>query len=118
VCREGEAMPLALGLVLGGKTPAVLIQNTGFFESGDSIRGICIDLKLPLVTLIAWRGYEGDGQPMSDTAGLYIEPILKTWGVPYQVVDEDAHTPRIAEAFRQAEAESRLAAILVSREYR
>src|SRR6266511_2448689 len=63
VCREGEAMPLALGLVLGGKTPAVLIQNTGFFESGDSIRRICIDLKLPLVTLIAWRGYEGDGQP-------------------------------------------------------
>src|SRR5262245_5552648 len=37
VCREGESMAVALGLTVGGKTPVVLIQNTGFFESGDSI---------------------------------------------------------------------------------
>ncbi len=29
VCREGESFAIALGLIIGGKTPAVLIQNTG-----------------------------------------------------------------------------------------
>ena len=33
--REGEAFGLASGLYLGGATPLVLIQNTGFFEAGD-----------------------------------------------------------------------------------
>ena len=29
VCREGESFAIALGLIIGGKTPAVLIQDTG-----------------------------------------------------------------------------------------
>jgi sulfopyruvate decarboxylase subunit alpha len=29
VCREGEAFAVASGLWIGGKTPVVLIQNTG-----------------------------------------------------------------------------------------
>src|SRR5205085_9368375 len=33
VCREGEAWPLAAGLLLGGKRPMVIMQSTGIFES-------------------------------------------------------------------------------------
>ena len=40
VCREGETMAIAAGLWVGGMRPVVLIQNTGIFESGDSIRGL------------------------------------------------------------------------------
>ena len=29
ICREGESMPIAAGLWIGGKKPVVLIQNTG-----------------------------------------------------------------------------------------
>ena len=39
VTREGEAFALASGLYLGGKQPVVLIQNTGFLEAGDALRG-------------------------------------------------------------------------------
>src|ERR1041384_952611 len=39
VSREGHACSIASGLALGGKTPMILIQNTGLMESGDSIRG-------------------------------------------------------------------------------
>ena len=34
VCREGEAIGIAHGLILGGKVPVILHQNSGFFESG------------------------------------------------------------------------------------
>ena len=40
ICREAESMPIAAGLWIGGKKPVVMIQNTGFFESGDSLRGL------------------------------------------------------------------------------
>ena len=117
VCREGESMPIATGLMLGGKTPVVLIQNTGFFESGDAIRGVCLDLKLPLLLMIGYRGYEGEGVPMQDSAGVFLEPMLKTWGIPYQIVEDDAHAPRIYQAFQEAQARSGPVAILIGREY-
>ena len=39
VTREGEAFAIASGLYVGGKKPVIIIQNTGFLESGDAIRG-------------------------------------------------------------------------------
>jgi len=33
------ARSVAAGLFVGGKTPIILIQNTGMLESGDSLRG-------------------------------------------------------------------------------
>src|SRR6266545_3110558 len=59
VCREGESMAIAAGLIMGGKRPVVLIQSTGLYESGDSVRGICLDLHLPLLFMIGYRGYMG-----------------------------------------------------------
>ena len=48
VCREAEAMAVAAGLRIGCKEPAVLIQNTGIYESGDSLRGVVADGAFPL----------------------------------------------------------------------
>ncbi|MBI2887133.1 MAG: hypothetical protein HYY02_07980 [Chloroflexi bacterium] len=115
VCREGEAMAVAAGLLMGGKTPVVLIQNTGFFESGDSIRGICLDWKLPMLLMIGYRGYES--KPMTDSAGIYLEPMLKTWGIPYHVIEEDSQVSRISQGFREAQSGPRPVAILIAREY-
>src|SRR5262249_26272773 len=43
VCREGEAWAIAAGLHLGGARPLVMIQCTGLFESGDSLRNAVFD---------------------------------------------------------------------------
>ena len=88
VTREGETFAIALGLLMGGKKPVVCIQNTGFFESGDSIRGIWIDLKLPILALVGYRGWEGGG-PSADSAATFLEPVIKAWGIPYEIVQTD-----------------------------
>ena len=100
VCREGEAIPIAAGLYAGGKKPVVAIQNTGFLESGDSVRGLAIPLGIPLPIVIGYRGYKKDG-PMTDTAAIYIEPILKAWGIKYYVVDP-LDEGRMQAAFQEA----------------
>ena len=61
VCREGETMAIAAGLWVGGKKPVALIQNTGIFESGDSIRGLGLDVNQPLVMLVGYRGWDKHG---------------------------------------------------------
>ena len=117
VCREGESMAVAAGLIMGGQRPVVLIQSTGFYESGDSVRGLCLDLRLPLLLMIGYRGYAGQGRPGTDSASRFLEPILDTWGIPHFLVDSDASCPRISEAYGQAQTASRPAAVLMGREY-
>ncbi|MBI3326850.1 MAG: hypothetical protein HYZ81_09130 [Nitrospinae bacterium] len=119
VCREGEAFAVAAGLWIGGKTPVVLIQNTGLFESGDVLRGTAIGLELPLLMMIGYRSYmewKAGKQPV-DTAAVYTEPILKAWGIPFYHIETDADTPKIAEASKQAHEISRPVAALICVEY-
>jgi sulfopyruvate decarboxylase TPP-binding subunit len=116
VAREAETMAVAAGLWVGGKEPAVLIQNTGFYESGDSLRGIVAEGAFPLLMVIGWRGWARRDQ--GDTAGSLMEPVLRAYGIPYEVVERDDQVERIVEAHRRAHEESRAVAVLVASEYR
>jgi sulfopyruvate decarboxylase TPP-binding subunit len=116
ICREGEAMGVALGLQIGGKKPIVIIQNTGFFESGDSIRGLVLDLKMPLVMMVGYRGFHR-GQPITDSAATYLEPVLKAWGLPYHLVETDQDVGTISRAFQEARGEGHAVCVLIGREY-
>ena len=56
VTREGEAFAVASGFWMGGGEAAVLVQNTGFLESGDSLRGTAQRMRAPLLVLVTYRG--------------------------------------------------------------
>ncbi len=117
VCREGESIAIAAGLIMGGKRPVVLIQSTGFYESGDSVRGLALDLQLPLLMMIGYRGYQGQGRPAVDSAARFLEPILDAWGIPHYIVESDATCHRISEAHQQAVASRHPVAVLMGKEY-
>jgi len=117
VCREGEAMAIAAGLWVGGKIPVVIVQNTGFFESGDSIRGIGLGAGIPMVMLIGYRGYTRHGRT-TDSAARFIEPILHTWQITYYLIESDADVDRISLAFQEAERTSKPVAVLIGKECR
>lgn len=55
VCREGEAWSVAGGLFLDGAAPLVMIQCTGLFESGDALRDMLHEWKLPIYSIIGWK---------------------------------------------------------------
>src|SRR5947209_15291772 len=56
-CREGEAIGVAAGLILGAARPVVVCQCTGLFEAGDALRNVVHDLKLPLKLIVGVRSY-------------------------------------------------------------
>jgi len=86
-CREGEAIGIAAGLMIGGARPLVVIQCTGLFEAGDSLRNVVHDLKLPLKLIVGVRSYAAHLVGKSvDTCPVYTEPVLQAWQVPYTLL--------------------------------
>jgi len=116
VCREGEAIAIATGLLLGGKNPVVLHQSTGFFESGDSVRGLALDLQLPLLLLISYRGWQHDS-PLTDSAAIYLEPVLDAWGIKHYLLETDEDVGKISAGYKEAHETSKPVSILIGAEY-
>lgn len=131
VTREGEAFAMAAGLWMGGRAPAVLIQNTGLLESGDSFRGTVLRMRIPLLCLITFRGYaklERVGQlsgepdpnllsrPDLDSAALLTKPTLQAWGLPFDYLHGDEDVPKVNASFEKAQRLSTPVALLVTRD--
>lgn len=112
VCREGEAWGVAAGLHLGGKRPLVVIQNTGLFESGDAMRNVLFDLRLPLAAIIGYRSYLLADS--TDTAKRFTEPVLRGWGVDYALVDALENLPRLPEHLAACRAANRPGIVLLA----
>jgi sulfopyruvate decarboxylase TPP-binding subunit len=112
VCREGEAWPLAAGLHLGGKSPLVVMQTTGLFESGDALRNVLFDLKLPIYSLIGVRNWlNADSK---DTARAFTEPILRAWGLDCVWLTQPGDKPKLAEHFRRCREAQRAGIALLA----
>ena len=130
VTREGEAFAMASGLWLGGKVPAIVIQNTGLLESGDAYRGTALRMRVPLLCLITYRGYARMGDRDTgaslqteiddysradiDSAGVVTEPTLRAWALPYEFLHTNHDIGKISSASEQAEKESRPVAVLIT----
>jgi sulfopyruvate decarboxylase subunit alpha len=115
VCREGEAIALAAGLHLGGRRPIVVIQCTGLFEAGDTLRNILYDLHLPLFFVIGVRSYHAHKQGTStDSCPVFTEPILRAWQVPYVVLDRNHTADDLAAAYRHARTKGQAFAVLLA----
>jgi sulfopyruvate decarboxylase TPP-binding subunit len=112
VCREGEAWPLAAGLHVGGKSPIVVMQTTGFFESGDAMRNVLFDLQLPIFAVIGARNWLIPDS--RDSAKRFADPIVNAWGLDYVLIGEEADKPRLAEHYRACSDVKRPGAVLLA----
>ena len=114
VCREGEAWEVAAGLHLGGATPLVMIQCTGLFESGDALRNVLHDWKLPIFSVIGYRSYLNQDTLPGDTCLVFTEPVLDAWKIDYRLLTESSQLGVIAEHYTACRAAGRAGAILVA----
>jgi len=132
VAREGEAFAIACGLWMGGAHPLVVIQNTGFLESGDSLRGTAQRMAAPIPVLITGRGYgkmlaagvspDDEKTPELltradvDSIALFTEPTLAAWGVPFaRCAGDDDPAEALLETIEEARQQERPVALVVAR---
>jgi sulfopyruvate decarboxylase subunit alpha len=114
VCREGEAWAIAGGLYLGGATPLVLIQCTGLFESGDALRNMIHDWKLPLLSVIGYRSYLDQSVLPGDTCLVFTEPILDAWRLPYRLIKAPSQLDEMRSFLSEARQAGASAVALVA----
>lgn len=99
VCREGEAWSVAGGLYLGGASPLVMIQCTGLFESGDALRNMLHEWKLPIYSVIGYRSYLNQDTLPGDTTLVFTEPMLAAWKLDVRLITQTSQLPLIAEHY-------------------
>lgn len=116
VSREGHACSVAAGLYAGGARPMILIQNTGMLESGDSIRGWLVNLNIPIVYLVGYRGYTRHGVN-SDSAATYTERFLMAFNLSFYMIESNVDADRISIAFEEAERTKKPVVVLVADEF-
>ena len=114
VCREGEAWEVAAGLALGGASPLVMIQCTGLFESGDALRNVLHDWKLPIFSIIGYRSYLNQDTLPGDTCLVFTEPVLDAWKVDYRLLTKPEQLSTIAEHYTACRDAKRAGAIVVA----
>ena len=114
VCREGEAWQVAAGLYLGGALPVLMIQCTGFFESGDALRNAVHDFKLPLFSFIGYRSYLNQDTLPGDTCLVFTEPVLDAWQIDYRLITSEAQRDVITEHFESCRTRGVAGAIVVA----
>ena len=114
VCREGETWEVAAGLHLGAARPLVMIQCTGLFESGDAIRNVLHDWKLPIFSIIGYRSYLNQDTLPGDTCLVFTEPVLDTWKIDYKLLTRHEQLGDIGAHYAACQGANKAGAILVA----
>lgn len=112
VCREGEAWAIAMGLELGGARPLVMIQCTGLFESGDSLRCALYDYGVPLFAVIGYRNALNPAA--TDSARTYTEPNLKSWNIKYRLIETAEKLPELKSHYAACRKARTPGAVLIA----
>lgn len=79
VTREEEGIGICAGAYLGGKKPAILMQNSGLGNSINALKSLTELYKFPLLMIMSHRGTEGEnicGQvPMGESTPRILEAM-------------------------------------------
>ena len=112
--REEEGIGVCTGAYLGGMRCAVLMQNAGLLNSGNSLTTTALQIEIPMLLLVLYAGARGDMSfPM---LGLVTEPVLEGLGIPTYVLDDIKQAPDlIAGAVVQAYNAKKPVAILMNK---
>lgn len=84
---EAVAIGIASGAYLAGKKPVLLIQNSGFLNTLNSLTSLNLIYDIPVLFMISWRGH-GKDAPEHEIVGRDMEKYFDVFNVPYVVLDD------------------------------
>ena len=120
VSSEAEAVGIAAGAALGGKSAAVYMEGTGLFVSTYNLLTVGERYGVPILLLVAYVGSFDDQRNsfLFSHYGTKTMELLKTIGIEYLVVDSADHLEtRIKDAVRMMHALKLPVALLFTGEF-
>jgi sulfopyruvate decarboxylase TPP-binding subunit len=115
---EDEANAVAAGLYVGGEPCVAMIQHAGLYASVNTLRGVALDGRVPILYLIGLLSRERDRDPRVSRHSMvrYCEPLLDTFAVPHARLEGPDDVRLIPEYYRLAQQRRGPAALLVGLE--
>jgi sulfopyruvate decarboxylase subunit alpha len=83
VTREEEGVGVCAGAYMGGKRPAMLMQNSGLGNSINALASLDILYEIPLLMIMSHRGVEGEPIVAQVPMGQLTAPLLETLNLSY-----------------------------------
>jgi sulfopyruvate decarboxylase alpha subunit len=87
--REDAAVGVASGAYMAGKTPVVLMQNSGLGQCLNTLTSLNLIYKIPCLLIATWRGFEGNDAPEHLVMGETCDKLLDTVGIPHHNFNHD-----------------------------
>jgi phosphonopyruvate decarboxylase len=111
--REDIAVGLAAGASLAGRTPAVLMQNSGLGTSLNALISLSLMYRLPALLLVTWRGHGGQDAPEHIVMGEISPALLEISGIPHRVLSRKSARADLGWARAEVDRLSQPVALLV-----
>jgi sulfopyruvate decarboxylase subunit alpha len=83
VTREEEGFGICAGAFLGGKNPAILMQNSGLGNSVNALASLFELYKIPVMMIMSHRGTEGEFMSAQVPMGKATPKVLDALEIPY-----------------------------------
>lgn len=87
VAREDNAVGIAAGTSLAGRTPAVLMQNSGLGQSVNAIAALVVPYRIPMLLVVGLCEAKDDSVQENKIMGRLTEPLLDGLGVEAVALD-------------------------------
>jgi sulfopyruvate decarboxylase subunit alpha len=113
--REDEAIGIAVGAYMGGKKPAVLMQNAGLGNSINALTSLVLLYQIPMLLIISWRGYQGKDAPEHLFMGKYMLDFLKVMKIPTEIIEKDILEEQVMRASRIMEEQKTPVALILKK---
>ena len=84
LCREEEGIGICTGAYIGGRTPAIIMQNGGLLNSCNALTTTALNFNIPVLLMVYYAGDFGDEG--FATLGSVTEPILRGLNIRYSVL--------------------------------
>ncbi|MCK4687185.1 MAG: sulfopyruvate decarboxylase subunit alpha [Candidatus Lokiarchaeota archaeon] len=115
VTREEEGVGIAAGAYLGGKLPAILMQNSGLGNSINAIKSLLELYKIPVIFIMSHRGAEGEKIMAQMPMGQITIDLLKLLTIETYILNSPGNIKNIIKAVDKAKKTKKPIAIILKR---
>lgn len=113
VTREEEGVGICAGAWLGGRRPALLMQNSGLGNCINALASLDMLYKIPLLMIISHRGGRGESIIGQVPMGRLTVPLLEAMEIPHLFPSPAEAEEAVAGAWKKAESGRRPVAVLL-----
>jgi len=115
VTREEEGVGIAAGAYLGGKKPAILIQNSGLGNSINAITSLLQYYEIPVIFFVSHRGEEEEPISAHIPMGKITETLLDDISIKFWNISSSKDISKIKTAINFSNENKTSVAVLLKR---